>query len=142
MKSRARYVHPAHSANKTGVVGVRFSIERNNVPYYRATINFQKNKKKTKSFNCNKLGHEEAFKQAVAWRKEGEAILLKNSMMYIQRVSTRKYWTVRILQYGSIIHQSSYFDATYGSFHKALKAAVRKRNEWAEKLGMEALYEK
>ena len=64
--------------NNTGVVGVSYR-ESGGYKYYRATVSDRftimqgaksKTKQYSKQFNINKLGEEEAFRQALVWLKE------------------------------------------------------------------------
>lgn len=64
-----------HSRNNTGVVGISYRSS-GKYKYYRATVSDRKTKMKgaksktkqiSKQFNINKLGKEEAFRQAKEW---------------------------------------------------------------------------
>ena len=64
-----RYTQRAGKRNKTGIVGVQFTVMGGH-RYYKACICLERYKETVKSFSCDLLGDDEALRLAVEQRKE------------------------------------------------------------------------
>lgn len=75
--------------NKTGVNGVYKTIDRRQGSFrYRAMWVTLDGEKKTKSFSCNLLGEQEAFRLACEWRAEQIRLLNEQGAGYTERHGT------------------------------------------------------